>query len=71
MQIFFAQLIAKSLNFNLALKIIMVRHDYYTVEQRQTRLSVSRQSRETLEYQSRSQSRVMSFQSLSLSLGLE
>ena len=32
MQIFFAQLIAKGLNFNLALKIIMVRHDYFTVE---------------------------------------
>ena len=31
MQIFL-QLIAKSLNFNLVLKIIVVRHDYYTVE---------------------------------------
>ena len=29
---FFAELIAKSLNFNLALNIIMVRHVYYTVE---------------------------------------
>ena len=32
MQIFFADLIAKSLNFNLALKIIMIKQDYYTVE---------------------------------------
>ena len=32
MQIFFAELIAKSLNFNLAPKIIMISHYYYTVE---------------------------------------
>ena len=32
MQIFFAKLIAKSLNFNLVPKIIMISHNYYTVE---------------------------------------